>query len=198
VRAPVRSIVEPRRAAVAVGVALAALSVVGMAACSGGDDQSAPTSVAPMAADELCRAVPAEAVAAAVGAAWPRVDDPAGGCRYQSDVAPTAAVTISSTTLDADDWKAQVARAGGQLVPRGDVLVADYGGDGFGPLDEVWWVGPGGRFLIMRVDDGVSEEQALSIVDFARHGSPSATGGTGGPEGTSGAGTTVAPPVTRG
>jgi hypothetical protein len=198
VRATVRAAVEPRRAAAAIGVALVAVSFVGAAACSGGGSQSSTTSVSSLGVDELCRAVPAAAVAAAMGAAWPRVDDPGGGCRYQSDVSPTSAVTVSSTTLDADDWKAQVARANGHLSERGDVLIADYGSDGFGALDEVWWVGPDGRFLVLRVDDGVTEEQALAIVDFARHGAPTVPGAPDDTAAGTTLGTTLASPVTHG
>ena len=159
-----------------------------VAACAGSADSTTPTSATAIDADELCRLVPASAVAAAVGEAWPRVADPSGGCRYQSEVHSTSTVTIDATALTDAAWRAQVTKAGGHLTEQDGVLVADYRGDGFGPLDELWWIGPTGHTLVLHVDNGVTLEQALAVVDYAGRGTPAVSGGVA----------TTVPPATQG
>jgi hypothetical protein len=151
------------------------LSGATIGACAGAGDAPRATTVGVLSADELCRLVPAAAVTAALGEGWPRVTDPAGGCRYQSAFKSTSTVTIAGTGLTADAWRSQVTKAGGKVVDRDGVLVADYGGDGFGPLDELWWVDPSGAALVLRVDNGVTLEQAVALVNYARNGAPATT-----------------------
>jgi hypothetical protein len=151
-----------------------AVAVVALASCAG--EAAPPTTTRVLSADEACAAVPAAAVAAGVGAAWPRAVDLSGGCRYQSPFAATSTITITGTPLGADAWRTQVTRTGGQVTDHGGVLVADYGGDGFGPLDELWWTDADGHALVMRVDYGVTLDQALAVIDNARRGTPGTTG----------------------
>ena len=154
------------------GVALTLAQGAGLAACKGTADRPPSTTLAVLSADEVCRRVPAEAVTAALGEGWPRADDTVGRCRYQSAFKKTATLTIGGTALPAEQWRRQAEAAGGTVTDHDGALVADYAGDGFGPLDEVFWVDGTGAGLILRVDGGVTLDQALSLVSLARHGVP--------------------------
>jgi hypothetical protein len=167
-----------RRNRSAVGVLIGLILATGALASCAGEAAPSPT-VRVLSADEACAAVPAGAVVAGVGAAWPRAVDLSGGCRYQSPFAATSTITITGTPLSADAWRGQVTRTGGQVTDHGGVLVADYGGDGFGPLDELWWTDAAGHALIMRVDNGVSLDQALAVIENARQSTPGTTGAPG-------------------
>jgi hypothetical protein len=172
--------------------ALARLTVVvcaglGLVACAA---VTPPAAAPKLSAADLCARVPLAAVSQVLGAGWQQVEDPSGRCRYQSAKA-TATLTIAATTLTSDQWRAQVGRSGGKVTERDRLLVADYDGGGFGPLDELWW-SDGSSPIVLRVENGVSLDEAVAIVAAAR--AASTPGSSPAAAGLAGTGSTLAVP----
>ncbi|MBI2704446.1 MAG: hypothetical protein HYX32_04035 [Actinobacteria bacterium] len=148
------------------------LAAAGVSACAGAAAPPATTTTL-LSVSQLCDRVPPAAINGALGEAWQRVDDPSGRCRYQSATNRTSTVTVAATTLTADTWRREAERAGGKVTEKDGLLIADYAGDGFGPLDEIWWA-DAAPALVVRADGGVTLDQAMAIIALARRASPDA------------------------
>lgn len=162
------------------------LAAAGLSACAGAAAPPA-TTMTLLSVSQLCDRVPAAAISGALGEAWQRADDPSGRCRYQSTTSRTSTVTVAATALTADAWRREAEQAGGKVTESDGLLIADYAGDGFGPLDEIWWADTSPA-LVLRVDSGVTLDQAVAIITLARR-PPSDTN----PPVPRGPGTTLAP-----
>jgi len=65
-------------------------------------------------------------------------------------------------------WRKEIEGKGkGKVTERDGVLVGDRQGNGFGPLDTLWFKDKSGHPLYLTVNTGVTEDQALALAKAA-------------------------------
>jgi len=133
-------------------------------------DAARGSKTARLSADALCAQLTLDEVTAIMGKNFERRPDKVfQECKYgdSKDKQRVRYFSLGSSILKEASWRKMVESGGkGKVIERDGVLVGHSRhsrGKGFGDLDDIWFKDRQGHALYLRVNTGITEDQAVAL-----------------------------------